>query len=231
VAILLRIDVDDAYSRASFLGRRLNNLQLNYRLVPFTKAKYLKTLTLLLNYINNENISANIFFKVNTLPSKVLMRKLSNHEIYLHALALSSASSLKSELNLLERKTDRKVQGFSKHGHWDTWTGERGSISEYNPEKYIKFANKLRLKYFIGNSENPEKDYKKERTIIYFPGAFWLNELYRKEKYNIDWLIKVQRRRDIVVLLHPSEWLSNKQVTLDFKKLITCNFKLLSKIK
>ncbi len=221
MGILLRIDVDNPYGYSDLLRKTFNFFALNYFFPPLPKL-HLSNFKKLLEDLEDRGIPVNFFFKPKTLPSKELsVQIIKRNEVGLHAVQVHTFEKFEEELKKVNARFGNKVRGFSKHGHWRNWVGERGSVPGYNPNKLLKYARKAKLKYFAGNYENPT--YKPEivQGVHYFPSAFWLNERFRNKKFTLNWLFQNSQVRDIVVLMHPWEWVTLKQVREAYEKILT----------
>ena len=117
------------------------------------------------------------------------------------------------------------MSGFSKHGSGELRTSnykdERFHTWQYSEEDCLKYAQRLGLKYFSGNRENPELKTRKEKDMMFYPAAFWVREGYREKKFGVAWLEKNSRKKDIVVLVHPVNWCRHPQVRKDFEKILS----------
>jgi len=67
---------------------------------------------------------------------------------------------------------------------------------------------------------NPEEKQFSAGKVLICPSAFWITKDCRAGKYDIDWLIKETKNRDIAVLLNPYNWSTNPQIRKDYEKII-----------
>jgi len=226
IGVILRIDVDNTYGWSSFGKKALNYLSLNYWFPPIKKLGYLKFLDALLKDLETRGIPATFFFTKFTTPKNLELYK--KYEVGPHVVLAKNYYQFINELNQISKKLDRKFRGFTKHGSGELKLSRRHS-PEYTPRKYVEWAQKAKLKYFLGNGENPEQKPYRINNVLVYPSAFWLNEAYRAKKYNIDWLAEESGKRDIVVLFHPYRWTTSPQVRKDYEKMMEKinNFKTL----
>ena len=218
MAVLLRIDVDNAYA---YLKRVFNNLRLNYYFPAIEALGYLSYLKRLLSDLEDRGIAATLFFKPSTIPSKRLAQRiLKLHAVGFHAVRTSNFEEFLADFKKVNKALSGAVNGLSKHGS-GVWRGERGHTWRYDPERCIEYARRLGLKYFSGNGEDPREKPKIINGILYFPSAFWINRRKRASEFTVEWLVEEASSRDIVVLFHPREWATDPQVRRDYEKIVS----------
>jgi len=210
MSIILRIDVDHPYNYKAILGKIGNFLIFYVPFFPKFRINYLENLENLLILLNTHKIKSKIFFRRHTIPfnkSKILdLIKLGKHEICWHVDASNNFSVFKKEYEFICNKLKIKIRAFSKHG-----SGKLNKklgyyhCPEYNELNLINWGNQLKLKEFYGNGENPSVYEIKENGLKIFSNAFWIDKKYRSEKYNLNWLLKESKKRDIVLLIHPED--------------------------
>lgn len=230
MSLIIRIDVDRAYGAKNILFKTLSYLSSSlpyFPKIPFFG--YLNDLKVFLKYLNKNNVSAKIFFRMCSLPDKKTLKliKKRNHEICWHAENTKDFYSFKKEFDIIKNSfKDYKIKTFSKHGSGHlhrTKLKKFGYFHDpiYDLERFLEFGSKIGLKEFYGNQEIPSLDYKKYKHLRYVKGCFWINPEYRNlEKYDINWILENSKKHDIVLLIHPSNWISNKKISQDFKKII-----------
>lgn len=226
MGVILRIDVDSPYGWQSFGKKVFNYLRHYYWFPAIKKLGYLESLDKLVNDLEKRNVPAIFFFTVLTIPKN--MEPYGTYEVGPHIVSARNYKQFIDELNQISKKLQRKPRGFTKHGSGKLKLSRRHA-PEYTPEKYIEWAQKAKLKYFLGNGENPEEKPYKVNDVLVYPSAFWLNEAYRAKRYDINWLAKESNKRDIIVLFHPYEWATNPQVRKDYERMMDKinNFKTL----
>lgn len=218
LAVILRVDIDNPYGWQNFGKKTLNYLRLNWWFPAAKKLGYLKSLDELLDDLEARKIPATLFFTKFTTPKNLEPYK--KHEVGAHLISARNYNEFLKELSQISKKLHRKIQGFTKHG-----SGKqklcRTHTTKYEPDKYIDWAKKANLEYFLGNSENPEEKPYFAGNVLVYPSAFWIHKNYRADKHTINWLAEESKNRDIIVLLHPYNWATNKQVRKDYEKIIT----------
>lgn len=218
MTVILRVDVDNPYGWNTPLMLMLNYLRTEMSFPRIQKLGYLKHLKSLIKDLNDRGIPATFFLKTITIPKDASILK--GHEIGLHVVYALNYNQFLEELRQLSRKIDTKIRGFSKHGS-GTQKLTRKHAWQYSPRKYVEWAQRARLEYFSGNRENPlEKPYR-TGNVIFFPSAFWLQKSRREERFNIAWLATTSEQRDIVVLLHPFRWGTDRQVREDYELVVS----------
>jgi len=217
MGVILRIDVDNPYGWQRFGGKAKNYLRLNWGFPALKKLGYLNSLDKLLNDLEARNISATFFFTKFTTPRN--MAKYTKYFVGAHLISTRNYAEFQKELDQISKKLHRKIYGFTKHG-----SGKlklcRTHAPRYEPNKYIDWAQKANLQYFLGNGENPEEKPFYIGNVLVYLSAFWIHSNYRAQKYTIDWLAEESKDRDIIVLLHPYNWLTNNQIREDYEKMM-----------
>lgn len=217
MGVILRIDVDNPYGWQSFGKKTLNYLRLNWGFPAIKKLGFLKFLDILVDDLGERSVQASFFFTTITTPKNLEAYK--RHEVGVHLVSAQSFNEFLRELNQISEKTHREIRGFTKHG-----SGKiklcRTHAPEYKQEKYIDWAQKANLKYFLGNGENPKEKQFFAGNVLIYPSAFWMSKDRRADKYDVDWLVKETKNRDIVVLLHPYNWATSPQIRKDYEKIM-----------
>jgi hypothetical protein len=201
MSAILRIDVDTAYQ-----NRILNYARVNKELfLGMDALGYLGSCKVIADDLFERGIKASFFFLPFTLPSKLFVRELmkEGHNVGLHAIHTKEYSDFSADINRASKSLG-KIVGFTKHGS-GRFKLSRSHDPDYNPDKFIEFARKSDLKFFLGNGENPDESWQYKEGVQYSPAAFWLNRNYREDKFTVDWLIEASRDRDVVVLMHPED--------------------------
>lgn len=230
LSIILRIDVDNAYPREwwslpfEFLRTKLN---LFY---DFKWFNYLDNLEKLLDYLDKSNIRANIYFRPSTLPSENLKKRIINegHEVGLHAVKTQDYSSFLNELENIENKFKVKIAGFTKHGLKSKLS--RKHDEEYDIRKYINFAKRCDLDYFLGNKRTNNIGLNLLEGIIYCESSFSLKENF--QQFSLETFLSKSKKEDVVVICHPINVFRKKKIKrkLDFIVKNGNNFKTISEV-
>ena len=145
MAIILRIDVDNAYSyykepRLKIFGysflRICNYFNRNYYL-PKLKKYHSENLKNLLEILKKKNVKASFFFKTETIPPKYLRKQMikNNEEICLHATNTSAFDKFKKELRFIERKYNKKIK---RKARWISSASAIPALSLGNNNKSIR---------------------------------------------------------------------------------------------
>jgi hypothetical protein len=178
----------------------------------------------MLTILNESRSRSYVFFRRCTLPSNSVLALLDagGHEVGLHLENSRSFAAFQEERDILERRIGRKVRAVSKHG---SGRGRFGfhHYAPYEPDKYIAWAGQSSMRLFLGNLQDPSLPaIEHGGGLVNFPSAFWLEPPWRDTgRFTTDWLQKSAQQRDIVLLVHPENVLASRDLTKDFKKLIT----------
>ncbi|KXB02073.1 hypothetical protein AKJ44_01460 [candidate division MSBL1 archaeon SCGC-AAA261F17] len=201
MSVILRFDVDRAYPNAVY-----NHLRVFWNVFPSLDfLGYLDFVKKLLDDLNYRGIKASFFFRPSTLPKEDFAERIlrDRHSVGLHAVRTQSFKDFSGELSKISKRFEGKVLGFSKHG-----SGRRLSRkheASYNPRKYVQYAKRANLQYFLGNGEDPSEEETVINGVLFFPSAFWLNRNFREDKFTVDWLVEKSTHRDVVLLAHPCQ--------------------------
>jgi hypothetical protein len=213
MAVILRIDVDSTYGKKNLLTHVFSRLTSDFNLPPIMRLPYLEYLDNFIKYLNDKSIQSYFFFRKCTLPTEELLINLraGGHVVGLHLENSRSLDTFNSEVRIIENTIKSKIDVFSKHGSGKYKYGYYHYPS-YEPGKYIKWGKYLGLKTFFGNLEDPTiSSYYTDEGLLFFPAAFWLEHHWRDIKiFDINWLIRESKIRDIVVLIHVENLLDNK---------------------
>jgi hypothetical protein len=224
MALIVRIDVDRPYGRTPVLRHALSRLSSD---LYFPKVKflgYLRELGNILQILSEQRARAYIFFRRCTLPSSEILRLIDDggHEIGLHLEDSRSFETFLAEKQMLELHVRRPVLTFSKHGSGGEKYGLRHH-APYEPSKYIEWAQRLSMKAFFGNLEDPRiAPHSSADGVLVHPSAFWLEPAWRDTAaFTVEWLITEAASSNIVLLIHPENILSSSTLVKDLRRLIT----------
>lgn len=223
MALIIRIDVDRPYGRQPFLRHVLSRLSSDVYFPTIESFGYLRELGIILRMLNERRARAYVFFRRCTLPSQRILKLVDEggHEIGLHLENSRSLATFVAEKKVLEAHIARSVTAVSKHGSGAAKYGRR-HYAPYEPDKYIEWARRSGLKLFLGNLEDPSMRPSMDAIGFWaYPSAFWLEPAWRNTNvFTIDWLLSEARSRDVVLLIHPENVLSDSALTADFGHLV-----------
>jgi hypothetical protein len=218
MSIIIRIDVDRPYGKIGTCRHLASRISTDYYLPRIPWLGYLRELEEILDILNQRKISAYVCFRKCSIPSESIVNLMAagSHVYAVHIENSRTYETFKQELDFLQSFLNIRIESFSKHGSGFHKYG-RCHYAPYEPEKYVEWAIKLKMKYFFGNLEDPTIISYKQGMLFCFPAAFWLEPAWRDvEKYPITWLTKEASRRDIVMLLHPDNVISDPNIMKDF---------------
>jgi hypothetical protein len=219
VTVILRHDVDQAYVpelRFGTMARRFVVAMNWYReygvlgcSVPGIRTfGYLCATERLFEFEKSLGIRGSWFFRKRTRPAREIRDAMTSHgcEVSFHA------DRVKSEHEFLKDLTDTlgdvHLNGFTKHGNASNESeASLKRIEVYDAANCLDLSKKHRFRYFSGNGTDPDEPWRIVDGLIYFPSAFWIFPGYMNDsKYTLDWLVRNQKEREIVVLIHPREY-------------------------
>ena len=218
MSLILRIDVDRPYGRKGIIRHFASRISSDYFLPRMAWLRYLDELKAILRTLNHERKSAYVFYRKCTLPSPGVLElmKQGHHVSGLHLENSRTFESFRGELSLLEGHLMTRVETFSKHGSGRYRYGWN-HYAPYEPEKYLAWAKKAGMKVFFGNLDDPAIEPIQDGPLLYFPSAFWLEPYWRDTKrFPIEWLLSEARKRDVVMLLHPENAASRREIMNEF---------------
>ncbi|MGV3599483.1 MAG: hypothetical protein ACO1PI_16595 [Bacteroidota bacterium] len=222
MALILRVDVDKPYGRHTLLRKVLSKIKEDYFPALPIKAGYLSHLKQFITFCNQHRVSGHFYHRISTAPDAetLNLQAKGGHITGLHLENSRSKETLKSELEELQRKVNGlKVDTFSKHGS-GTYKLGKYHYAPYEPLKYKMWAKELGLKYFSGNgiAEKPED---LEDVDGYYENLFWVEPYYRSPNFNkLADVVATAKNKDVVILIHPCNYLADKQTKEDFEMLV-----------
>jgi hypothetical protein len=223
MSLIIRIDVDRPYGRSPLHRHVLSRVSSDLYFPKIDGLGYLSELETMLEWLNEAQAQAYVFFRRCTLPSASVMEmiKSGEHEIGLHLENSRCFSTFLEEKQSLEHYVGRTIPAFSKHGSGGAKYGLHHFVP-YEPEKYVEWASKASMRLFLGNLEDPcLGPMTTNDDLVIFPSAFWLEPSWRDtEKFPVEWLLDRAQRQDIVMLVHPENVLADAGLTADFQKII-----------
>jgi hypothetical protein len=207
--IILRHDVDNAFSPRGLFPKGLNYLRLKVgRVFPvWDSFGYLRSAQRLFERERSAGIQASWFFRAVTKPTKGFRRNLvkEGHEIGFHADRIVVESHFRVDLEYVADTL--RFAGFTKHGSRGLHTPVGVGLGEvYDLELCIRRAKENGLAYFCGSDVVPTDAFRDVEGVSLFPSVFWVWPGYMEDgKFTVDWLIDYQRDHDVVVLIHPED--------------------------
>ena len=223
MALIIRIDVDRPYGKAPLFRHVLSRISSDFYLPKLPGVGYLAELENMLIALNNANARAYVFFRRCTLPPKHVIELLhaGQHEVGLHLENSRSFDTFRQETKIVEDHFGTKIAAMSKHGSGGSKFGYH-HYAQYEPAKYMEWAERASMRLFLGNLEDPTIDpIISTKGLLTFPSAFWLEPHWRDtERFTVDWLMQRARDRDIVMLVHPVNVLADPVLSSDFETII-----------
>jgi len=219
MVVILRHDVDNGYVGELGFGtlRRKFVWSLNYyreygalgdRLPGIVQLKYLHDASRLLEVEENLGIRGSWFFRTRTKPYPALEDRILDlgGEVSFHADHTLDEKQFLSDMKYTLGEST--PLGFTKHGSEVTLEKARNQhVEVYDASNCLALAKMHNFKYFSGNGTAPEQPSKIIGGVLYFPNAFWMDPSFMNDsKYTLDWLKRMQKDTDIVVLVHPREY-------------------------
>jgi hypothetical protein len=217
MVVILRHDVDEPYvddpdfNRVTrIFARRLSAFRRRFgSWTPgIPQWNYLHAAERLFEAEESLGIRGTWFFRRVTKPHSSFKNKLLRHgcEVAFHADRTQDERYFEKDLTYT---MDGLIAlGFSKHGSArNELEAERIRSEIYDPEACLVLAKKYGFRYFSGNGTDPGTPSRLVDNILYFPGAFWMFPGYMDDrKYTLQWLLRNQWDRNMVVLVHPREY-------------------------
>lgn len=223
MALIIRLDIDRPYGRRPFVRHCLSRLSSDLYFPKVRSFGYLAELHTMLTWLYEAEARAYVFFRRCTLPSPSILQLLESgrHQAGLHLENSRSFDTFHDEARLVENHIGKKILAVSKHGSGGAKFGLH-HYAPYEPAKYIQWAQQASMRLFFGNLEDPTlMPVRVNDGLMFYPSAFWLEPHWRDTiRFPIDWLLDHARQRDIVLLVHPENVLSDHTLTADFKKVI-----------
>ncbi|MBI5055596.1 MAG: hypothetical protein HZB61_03135 [Nitrospirae bacterium] len=219
MSLILRIDVDKSYGRATFMQKVVSKISECYWFPAITSLGYLHDLKKFLLFLSEEKISAHIYFRKSTLPPREWLNNglLKPHKLGLHAEDTRSFETFKKELEEVQSHFDTwKLSSFTKHGS-GKWKSGRSHYPPYEPYKYLRWGKALGISFLFGNHEDISESHKLYGRYKFYPGAFWID----RPATDIKRVIDIAGKTNLVVLIHPADFLAVKQVEEGMRQLVT----------
>jgi hypothetical protein len=224
MALIIRIDVDRPYGKVPFARHVLSRLGSDIYFPRVESFGYLSELKVILEMLNAVRARAYVFFRRCTLPSKSTLELIDagGHEIGLHLENSRSFECFANEKSMLEKYIGRTITAVSKHGSGKAKYGFH-HYAPYEPDNYIHWAKRTRMRLFLGNLEDPSiPPLQSVAELCVYPSAFWLEPAWRDtQKFTTEWLLTHASLSDIVLLIHPDNVLGDPSLCESFKRLLS----------
>jgi hypothetical protein len=222
---ILRVDIDKPYGHHTLSNKVLSKLREDYYFPALGFLKYLYPTIDFLRFCNEYSIPTISYFRSCTMPNTEVKELLikGNHTVGFHAEDTRSFDSFQAEFNLFKEQFGEEVHYFSKHGSGKLKLG-RKHYPQYEPNKYIEWGKRLQIDYSFGNgiAKSYEDLFPKNK---FYENMFWLERHYRDPNfYEIENVIEFAKKNVVVLVVHPSNFYSNKDVNDDLMKLFSRTF-------
>ncbi len=223
MSLILRVDVDKPYGHSNLIRKIASKVSEDYFPIPFVASfKYLSHLIEFLEYCNSQHVPGFIYHRNCTSPNKKTKELLiaGGHKVCFHAENTKNFETFSEELNSFKEKIKPlSVGSFTKHGSGQLKLGKY-HYPPYEPEKYKDWGKKAATGFYFGNGIcKNEMDLNSENG--FFPNMFWIERDYRNPNFfDLQKLLDTAKKKDVVVLIHPCNFLSSKVVSDDFKLLV-----------
>ena len=222
MGLILRVDVDKPYGHHQPWRKVLSKVVEDYvpRLPQFPG--YLSHLREFVKYCNKNSIPGIFFHRLCTVPDVETkeLYKLGNHELGLHLEDSRSQDAVFKEYQQFKSiVNDLDIRYFSKHGSGSYKLGKYHEPS-YKPDLYREWSKLLPINLHSGNAklqsltEMPDLD-------GFHPAIFWVEIDYREGSLlTADQLIEIAKKRDVVVLIHPSNFVTDVRTRSEFFQIV-----------
>lgn len=221
--LVLRVDVDKPYGRATLKERLLSKVREDYWFPAVSSIGYLIHLKRFLVFLSKEGIKAHIYFRRCTLPPRRWLEEslLDGHMLGLHAENTKNYDTFKKELEEVQAHFfPIKISSFTKHGYGN-WKGGRSHFPFYEPDKYLKWSESFGIPFLFGNGMvNEPSEFSGQNR--FYPSMFWINELHRDcERFTLQWAVDTAKESNVIVIVHPANFMAVEQVENDMRKLVS----------
>ncbi len=220
--LILRVDVDKPYGRSNIKEKILSKVREVFWFPSVFCLGYLSHLKKLLVFLSEENIKAHVYFRKCTLPPKIWFDDslLDGHMIGHHAENTRNFETFKKEFEEIQvHFHPKKISSFTKHGSGE-WKSGRNHYPSYEPDKYLDWAEVLGIPFLFGNGEISKLS-KFPRQNQFYPNMFWVDRFHsNREQFTLQWIINVARDKNVIVIIHPANFVANKWVEDNMKKLV-----------
>ncbi len=224
MSLILRVDVDKPYGHGNLIQKIASKITEDYFRLPFVHSLYyLHAQTKLLDFCNAHGVQGIFYQRSCTLPNKKVLNLIETggHKIGFHAENTRSKETFSAEIELFKSKLlNHSINSFTKHGSGQLKLGKH-HYPKYEPDKYIAWAKDLNLKFPFGNEigDSAESLIAKDN---FHSSMFWMERDYRHSSFSsLEQLIELAKTEQIVVIVHPANFATFKDVQEDLKTLFT----------
>ncbi len=222
MSLVLRIDVDKSYGRATFIQKVASKIAESYWLPSIESLGYLHDLKAFLLFLSEEDIKAHIYFRICSLPPQSWIEGniLEGHKLGLHAEDTRNIDTFKNELDDARKHLNpMNISSFTKHGSGN-WKSGRNHYPPYEPDKYLHWAEELEIPFLFGNKEDINEPSASYGEYKHFPGAFWIDRPYT-DYSALQQVVNQAKEDDVVVLIHCADFLAIEQVEKGMRQLVS----------
>jgi len=221
--LLLRCDIDKPYGNHTLIRRVISKAREDYLFPAIGLFNYLDHVKQLILFCNSFGVRAHLYHRLCTMPDARTMELIlsGGHHFGFHSENTRSFETFVEELALFRKKAyPLIVNSFNKHGSGILKLG-RNHYPQYEPDKYRSWSCKIDVQFSFGNGIVSEpSDF--DDCINYFPKMFWIEREYRDLKFNaLEELVLLGKSKNVVLLIHPSNFISNENVFNDLKAVFT----------
>ncbi len=222
MSLILRVDVDKPFGRATFREKVLSKVREGFWFPAISCLGYLNHLEMFLAFLSEEKIKAHIYFRKCTLPPKGWLDEslLDKHMLGFHAENTRNYETFRKELEEVQGYfSSKRLSSFTKHGSGE-WKSGRNHYPSYEPDKYLDWAEVSGIPFLFGNGEiNKSSEFLRQNQ--FYPNMFWIDRFHSDcEQFTLQWIIDVARDKNVIVIIHPSNFVANKWVEDNMKKLV-----------
>ncbi len=222
MALILRVDVDKPYGHHTLIRRIFSKLVEDYIPSYPIKFGYLSHLKHFIRYCNDNKISGTFFHRICTSPDEETLDLLifGNHKIGLHLENSVNIKEFLKEVAALQKAVPQiAINCFSKHGSGIHKLGKY-HYPKYEPELYRSWEKKTGHKFYSGNNIATCSE-----DLLAFDGffsnIFWMEPAYRSPNFHkVEDLIAIAVDYDVVILIHPCNYISDVVTRKEFHKLV-----------
>ena len=218
MSLILRVDLDKPYGVSNLFFRVISKLRENLYFPKVHALGYLNDLEEFLDVLDSNDILAYIYLRNCTIPDDNLYVKLSKHKVGLHAENTQTLESFRKEIGFFKSKMKGyHVESFSKHGSGKVKLGKH-HYPDYEPQKYRKWMKELDVEFLFGNGIY-SKNGKNNNTKEYLENIYWL-KYDATNQPTLPEIVKIAKREDVVILIHPENYKKVTAINERFHKLI-----------
>lgn len=221
MALILRIDVDKPYGRASVFQKVISKIREDYFFPAISSMGYLHAAHSFAFLLSERRIPGVFYFRNCTAPSPTLAKRFVdlNHGIGFHAEDTRSFESFRDELAHFQKWIGPvPIHSFTKHGSGELKLG-RTHYPPYEEQKYLEWSAKVGVPFLFGNGAYRTSDFVSNEK--FYPKMFWIEEGYRNPlETPIEWALAKARSADLPILVHPENFYSRPWARTEMNRLM-----------